>query len=208
MKTIILCADDYGQNESISQAIIMLLEKNLLSATSCMTNARDWQDHAKLLINFKDKADIGLHFNLTEGKPLSSAMTKMLPLGRLVMQSYWRFLDVSVIEAELNAQLDAFYSAMGQLPHFIDEVYNRKRLHSALGYKPPEEFEAEVIKDATKLTPHQFLQIKYYHLPYNRKLIVHKPLESGVQTAYHTENPYAHHEYASPAQAFSHRILE
>jgi putative transposase len=34
-----------------------------------------------------------------------------------------------------------FAEAKGSLRSFIEDVYNRKRLHSALGYRPPSEFE-------------------------------------------------------------------
>jgi predicted glycoside hydrolase/deacetylase ChbG (UPF0249 family) len=123
MKQIILCADDYGQNESISQAIITLLEKKRLSATSCMTTAPYWPQHAKWLHSFKDKAQIGLHFNLTEGAPLSSSLIKshgFMSLSKLLIQAYSGRLNAAAIEAELHAQLDKFEAEMGQLPLFID----------------------------------------------------------------------------------------
>lgn len=123
MKKIILCADDYGQNEAISQAIITLIEKNHLSATSCMTTSPNWPTHAEWLKPHKNKIDIGLHFNLTEGQPLSAALTNshgFLPLPRLIICAYTQRLNLAAIEAELHAQLDRFYQVMGQLPDFID----------------------------------------------------------------------------------------
>jgi transposase InsO family protein len=44
-------------------------------------------------------------------------------------------------EVYLNDYRD-FAEAQDRLAHFIDDVYNTKRLHSSLGYRPPAEFEA------------------------------------------------------------------
>ena len=44
-------------------------------------------------------------------------------------------------EVDLSEYLD-FLDAHQQIGHFIEEVYNRKRIHSALGYLTPVEFEA------------------------------------------------------------------
>ena len=124
-KRIVLCADDYGQAPTISAAILDLVQKERLTAVSCMVNSPFWQEHAALLLPFRAKIDVGLHFNLTEGRPLSAAFRAKMgdtfpSLLHLMGKSWWRRLNQAVIQAELRAQLDAFVNAMGELPDFLD----------------------------------------------------------------------------------------
>lgn len=125
MKHIVLCADDYGQNFAISQAIIELCNKKRLTATSCLVTLPEWSSQAALLQPIRDQVDIGLHFNLTEGRPLSSAFiekhgSKFLPLSKLIIQAYLPKIDKEAVAAEFEAQLDQFVAQIGRLPRFID----------------------------------------------------------------------------------------
>jgi putative transposase len=40
---------------------------------------------------------------------------------------------------------ETFDDVLSSIPKFIEDVYNKKRLHSSLGYCPPEEFEASLL---------------------------------------------------------------
>jgi len=48
-----------------------------------------------------------------------------------------------------------FEDTQKRIPYFIDAVYNQKRLHSSLGYLPPDEFEAELFEKEQKPEPCQ-----------------------------------------------------
>ncbi len=51
------------------------------------------------------------------------------------------FRTLKCEEVYLN-QYDSFTDAETNIGHFIDDIYNARRLHSRLGYLPPAEFEA------------------------------------------------------------------
>jgi putative transposase len=52
-----------------------------------------------------------------------------------------RFMRTVKYEEVYLADYQSLTEARASISHFIEEVYNRKRLHSALGYRPPAEFE-------------------------------------------------------------------
>src|SRR5512138_3236227 len=82
MKTVTLCADDFGLNEPVSRGIIELAEASRLSAVSCMSASPHWREHASWLAPLRGKIDIGLHLTLTGLAPLG-LMPQLAPDGTL-----------------------------------------------------------------------------------------------------------------------------
>ena len=123
---IMLCADDYALTPGVSHGILDLIEAGRLSATSAMTNRPSWPSAAiQLRGAMQDKADIGLHLNLTQGAPLAP-MPHLAPggelpaLGDLLKRALTGRLDLSEIRGEVARQIDAFEQAMGCAPVFVD----------------------------------------------------------------------------------------
>lgn len=57
-----------------------------------------------------------------------------------------RFMRTVKYDEVYLSDYQSLTEARASIKHFIEEVYNRQRLHSALGYKPPVEFEQSLAR--------------------------------------------------------------
>ncbi|HEX7438517.1 MAG TPA: ChbG/HpnK family deacetylase, partial [Caldimonas sp.] len=123
-RRLALCADDFGGAPGISEAIVELVEAGRLHAVSCLANAPHWAEGAPLLRGLAARVDIGLHFNLTEGRPLSPDLARLWPrllaLPRLIARAHVGALPRAALGVEFEAQLEAFAAATGAAPSFVD----------------------------------------------------------------------------------------
>jgi putative transposase len=82
------------------------------------------------------------YITLLEQAQMQISMSRTAhPYDNAHMESFFKTLKYEEVHL---ANYESYHDVIQRIPHFIAEVYNSKRLHSALGYLPPEEFEMAI----------------------------------------------------------------
>lgn len=115
---LIVCADDFGLNAAVNEAVLELAAGGRLSATSCLVDGYAIHDGARRLCgSHRAAVDVGLHLNLTEAFGDRSPRWR---LPELIGRAYTRMLDREVIRREVCRQLTGFEDIFGAAPDHVD----------------------------------------------------------------------------------------
>jgi predicted glycoside hydrolase/deacetylase ChbG (UPF0249 family) len=142
-KALALCADDYGLSPAIDRGILKLAQAWRLTDVSCLVNGPRWPQAARelaaLAVVRQGRVRTGLHFNLTEGRPLSPELASLWPqfpqLETLIVDAHLRRLPEPALRAELQAQMQAFEQGRGKAPSHVDghqHVHHLPQVREAL----------------------------------------------------------------------------
>jgi len=110
-------------------------------ATAALTDAIPGRNTGSLIhhsdqgIQYCSKDYVGI---LKDNGIAISMSAKANPYDNAKIESFFRTLKV---EEVYMFEYETYTEVLERIPYFIEEVYNRKRLHSSLGYMTPEEYE-------------------------------------------------------------------
>ncbi len=96
--------------------------------------------HSDQGVQYASRAYVAL---LEEHGAVISMSRRGNPYDNAKAESFMKTLKTEEVYLRRYRTLE---EARGSIGAFIDEIYNERRLHSALGYRPPAEFEAALIE--------------------------------------------------------------
>src|SRR5450830_1806609 len=106
MRRVIVCADDFAFNQSVSQAMAKLAQMGRISAISVMVLSPRWAQDVALLQDVRGKVDVGLHLDWTSA--FAEAAGHGLSLGQAMRRALLSGFDPRQARQVIAQQLDLF----------------------------------------------------------------------------------------------------
>lgn len=138
-KKIIINADDFGLTRAVNYGILDGFLNKSISSTSLMVNALA-TDHAVELIKKYDLKGIGIHVNITLGKPISKpeeVVTLLNDDGSFKGNKYYiegNHVNEDELIKEFDNQIQRFIELVGREPDHINyhHIYDFYRVYPKL----------------------------------------------------------------------------
>jgi len=134
MREVIIVADDLGVCEERNRGILRCIETGIVTRTSIMVNGPAAVDAVEIFHEKGLMGTVGLHLNLTEGKPISdpelipSLVIKQDQGAASIFRGKLGFREACArgqvlardVEREARAQVDWFRGHVGTAPRHVD----------------------------------------------------------------------------------------
>jgi chitin disaccharide deacetylase len=122
---LIVNADDFGLRDSCTRAIGEAFSKGLISSTTMCANGSHFQDACEIAMTMHLEDRIGIHLNLTEGRPLTAGIRESRKFcdeqgqfhGRLDRLAPLSRQERVLVSQELSAQVERMRRAGLPITH-------------------------------------------------------------------------------------------
>jgi chitin disaccharide deacetylase len=149
MKRLIVNADDLGADEARNAGIFEAINAGVVTSVSILSNGPALKDAITRIRSLDPKSvSLGLHFNLSEGRPLSPDL-KLLTgpdgcfMGKKSSQRLFTNSLESVLDEEIRKELDAQSSRLRSAGVPLDHLDGHQHVHILPGV-------AGIVADAAK----------------------------------------------------------
>ena len=138
MKYYIITADDYGMCDVVNKAIDDCMSAGLVTTTNVIVNMDDLASAANLRKRFPN-VSIGMHWNITAGKPISpiheiSSLVDENGNFYKVLDFFYRYkkglIKKEHIKKELKAQYKLFYDLCGKADYWNTHQNSGLSIHT------------------------------------------------------------------------------
>jgi predicted glycoside hydrolase/deacetylase ChbG (UPF0249 family) len=131
-RRLIVNADDLGLSPGTNQGILEAHQKGILTSTTVMINMPDAEAGIRLLQREAPQMGIGLHLNVTTGKPVLPVeevpslvnASGEFPYNPKDPLAYLDNLNLEEVRAEILAQFERFNQIAGRKPDHLDSHHH------------------------------------------------------------------------------------